>query len=218
MVRWVLLIIWLRINSRCYSLWINDNDARHVQYIHLSVDVPDELALYSDWIYAPVRAFSEEYFRSTGSGGELDISADYEFFVDPVHIPLNGISSDTGWYIRLSALMNHDYYSDVLFINFGFPLDTNPDPHTESGSLSLKLRVPAGLVNGAIFWDVSSYVSINNSSPIPEPQTYAMLLTGIGLLIARRKYFKLPRWIFLILPARLFRMACDCWSAALALC
>lgn len=164
----------------------------HIQYVYEYVNVSPELTKSSYSTSATVYSGSEEYFRHFGPASEINISADYSVFSDPGD---NSVPGNAYTDIKLTAYMNG--VNSVIFDRlFNFSSATDPGAHNDSGTLFINFIVPEGFVDGGISWEIRSSASLTPgvtlpgsmpvATPVPEPQTYAMLLAGIGLIAYRR--------------------------------
>lgn len=115
---------------------------------------------------------SREYFHGSGLV-EFDIHADYLLTSDPGD---NALYAYSGAHIKLISFINGETH--LLFDKeMNFDSYNDPGMHSESGTISLKIFTQPGEFSGHFAWDTGLLIS-----QIPEPQTYALLLAGLGLV------------------------------------
>ncbi|MDO9310382.1 MAG: FxDxF family PEP-CTERM protein [Nitrosomonas sp.] len=121
----------------------------------------------------------------------FDFTDTFTFNVSPSNSPWLA-DAFLGTTNLLSSVHNIDFTSATLN---GVPLTLSPTGDVESGSLPATIFANGPLVltvtghSGATGGQFASYAGTMNISPIPEPETYAMLLAGLGLIgfSARRR-------------------------------
>jgi len=156
--------------------------------------------------------FSGSYtFSATASDVFLEDSSSSRYFLDSSSITVNGIT-ETSWQSDIQIYTNfpsvYAYQADGAVSNFaGYAgtwiaglLDIGPLVELSDGLL----LTPPSLSHGDATWTfianegfrldgtISSWTT-SATTPIPEPETYAMLLAGLGLLgcATRRRKLKL---------------------------
>jgi len=117
----------------------------------------------------------------------LDIFANSTISINSFTL-VNGVLTDATFY-SYSNSANGNPYSSFWLNAFGYNIfsdyDSNPDPSNPNTHCNLTGCHSGGAVESFGF----SGVTYSTLQPVPEPDTYAMLLAGLGMIgfMARRK-------------------------------
>jgi len=131
-----------------------------------------------------IRAIADADFIKTN--GALNVKGPY--FEDSYEINLTQVS-DFSYSISEITTGNNAQY-DVTFMNFGF-YDMNGDVVTSLTNLAAGtyFLTATGKLAGSLGGDFNVSFNINPVATVPEADSYALMLAGLGLmgLVSRRK-------------------------------
>ena len=150
--------------------------------------------LANTFAYGTIGPISGPAALGIGSGGHTPLGA----FTDTWTFTVAGTTPTNDFYVGAEVVTGNSFgvtfssvgisgpstYAPVLFSNttdFSLPLSLTPFvPGAYTLTVAGTTTVTGGFYNAAVNF---------NSAPIPEPETYAMMLAGLGLMgfVARRR-------------------------------
>jgi hypothetical protein len=131
-----------------------------------------------------IRAIADaDFIKTTGA-----LNARGSYFDDLYEINLTQVS-DFSYSITEITTGNNAQY-DVTFMNYGF-FDANGEAVTTLTNLAAGTYFlsATGKLSGSLGGDFNVSFNINPITPVPEADSYALMLAGLGLMgfVARRK-------------------------------
>jgi len=131
-----------------------------------------------------IRAIADaDFIKTTGA-----LNARGSYFDDLYEINLTQVS-DFSYSITEITTGNNAQY-DVTFMNYGF-FDANGEAVTTLTNLAAGTYFlsATGKLSGRLGGDFNVSFNINPITPVPEADSYALMLAGLGLMgfVARRK-------------------------------
>jgi hypothetical protein len=131
-----------------------------------------------------IRAIADaDFIKTTGA-----LNARGSYFDDLYEINLTQVS-DFSYSITEITTGNNAQY-DVTFMNYGF-FDANGEAVTSLTNLAAGTYFlsATGKLSGSLGGDFNVSFNINPITPVPEADSYALMLAGLGLMgfVARRK-------------------------------